>query len=128
MKISDLDLLGRLHDAAVIDITFDMSNNQSRSVTIRSTCHAAPWHEEWANKQVVLKLDEVICLRQKLTGVVTTESIDSVSSTISPELKKEISRLENSGGWNCWGNHFSISFNSGSHIEGICRSIDVELV
>jgi hypothetical protein len=125
MKIADLDMLGYLHDATVSSIKYEMGQGGARNVEIFCLCHRDSGYEEWNDKTIKVTLKETIILSHFLCGyTVGREEIDRWEWSLSPTMEDKIRKLEEIR-LNCAGIRFAVFFHTGSHIEGICREIDL---
>jgi len=128
MAVTDLSLLGYLHDSTVLEIKYDFSQRARRVVSFRIICHEESGYEAWSGKKINIALKDVIILNQTTYGaVIGREEINSWKSTVTLAVEQEVLRLEKAG-INCSGIRFLVTFHSGSHLEGICREINLDVL
>jgi hypothetical protein len=126
MEISDFRILAYLHDAMLLGVKYDASKKDRRSVALDVLCHAEAGYKDWAGKHIHIQLVDVLLFDHFVFGCVTSdEKIDSWQTHLSVRMDAEARRIEKSG-MSCSGHRFTITFHTGSYMEGICRSIIIE--
>jgi hypothetical protein len=126
MEITDTTLLSYLHDAVLTAIRYDASRRESRSVALEIQCHVDAGYEPWAGRRLNLLLEDIVMLRAVFCGfVVSKECLDGWYPRVSETMVAELKRLSDAG-LDCSGNLFTLTFSTGSYLEGVCRGIIVE--
>ncbi len=126
MEISDFRILAYLHDATLVGIKYDASKKTHRSLILEVICHVDAGYKDWAGKYLCIRLIDVLLLNHFVFGCVSgEEKIDSWQTTLSTGMDAEARRIEKSG-INCSGHRFTLTFHTGSCLEGIFRRIIIE--
>ncbi len=126
MRITDTDILAYLHDAKLLGLHYD-SSRSPRSVELELVCHSEAGYAPWDGKRLVLRLEDTTLLRMRICGFVASdEYIDSWYARISEEMEAELEPLGLMG-CDCAGMQFTLTFNTGAYIEGVCRGVFVVL-
>ncbi|MBI5723638.1 MAG: hypothetical protein HZA50_06750 [Planctomycetes bacterium] len=126
MPITDLHILNYLHDARVLHVTYCTEQSDDRSMVLSVICHPDSGYPVWDGKHLSIRLEAVFMLSFFVFGaVIGEETIDSWHPVISESMESEIQRHQKLG-YDCSGTRFTLSFHSGSFIEGLCRQIIVE--
>jgi len=126
MVITDPNTLEYLHDAVVLEITYDLRNKDSRSITLHVNCAPDAGYPAWNGKQLIIRLESVVLLSFSAFGAVTgNERVNSWTTIVSDAVDAELRRLQ-SRGVDCSGVRFAIAFQSGSVLEGLCHRITAE--
>ena len=126
MRIADLSMLDYLHDARVFHITYDLEREDDRSLILSVVCHPDSGYDAWNGKHLTVRLQGMVLLSLLAFGAVTgKERINLWSWGVSDSMESELNRLQEFG-IDCTGTRFTLAFQSGSVLEGLCRSIIVE--
>lgn len=90
-------------------------------------CNAAAGFADWDGRTLCVRLDDVVRFSLSAVGLISgLESVDSWTDRISETLEADILKMQ-SFGFDCTGIRFGVSFHSGSELEGLCRSISVDV-
>jgi hypothetical protein len=122
--VSTHEALDYLHDAEIREIRFEIVGGCRRYV-LRVTCHADAGSPTWDGRTLLITLEDVRLASHSVFGAVTAaEIIDSWKREVSPAMRGEVKRLEDTG-LRIGDEPFAITFHSGSHLEGVCGSVRV---
>jgi hypothetical protein len=126
MVITDPNILEYLHDAIVLEVTYDLKDKESRSMTLSVNCEPDAGYPAWNGKQLSIRLESVVLASFSVFGAVTgMEQINSWGTSVSEAMVSEIKRLQVAG-CDCSGVRFAVVFQSGSVLEGLCQRITAE--
>jgi hypothetical protein len=127
MELTDMALLEYLHDAVVLSISYRAEVIDCREILLRVTCDRESGYPTWEGQRLCVRLHDVIVANHYVFGAVTgQEQINAWGTRLSVSMGAEIQRIQ-AAGINCTGIAFSLTFHTGSHLEGMCRRLFVEL-
>ena len=126
MELTNTALLEYLHDAVALGINYRADNEDCRKIVFTIVCNPEAGYPEWDGKRLSVQLDDVVVANHYVFGAVTgEEQINAWNTKLSASMEAEVQRIE-AAGISCAGVRFSVTFHTGSHIEGICRRLLVE--
>ena len=127
MELTELEVLEYLHDGVVTAVVYRLDRGDCREFVVTVTCDPDAGHPPWAGRRIVVRLHDLVAAHHRVFGAVAgTERINSWGSQLSPSIAAELERLRSSG-FVADGQRFSIVFQSGSVLEGVCQRVFVEL-
>jgi hypothetical protein len=126
MVITNPNILEYLHDAIVLEVTYDLKDKESRSMMLSVNCEPDAGYPAWNGKQLSIRLESVVLLTFSAFGAVAgKERVNSWTATVSEAIDAELQRLQGLG-VDCSGVRFAVAFQSGSVLEGLCQRITAE--
>jgi hypothetical protein len=126
MELTDTSLLAYLHDSVVLSVSYQAEDRSCRSMAITVICDPEAGYPEWDGKRLSIQLNDVITANHYIFGaVIGDEQINAWGTKLSASMEAEVQRIETAG-ISCAGTRFSVTFHTGSHLEGICRRLFVE--
>jgi hypothetical protein len=128
MQSITLQELEWIHDCVLFDVVYDAAKDSVRSVKLTMDCPRDLGYAPWEGKKLVLFANDVWLMNHTARGgIAGLEIIDAIRSGISnatQESTKEARRL----GMQFPNVELSVSFTSGSEIEIICRTLEVDIL
>ena len=127
MELTEFEVLEHLHDAVVTAVAYRLDRGDGREFVVTATCDPDAGYPPWEGRRIVVRLNDLVVAHHRVFGAVAgTERINSWGSQLSPSIAAELERLRSSG-FVAAGQRFSIVFQSGSALEGVCKRVFVEL-
>jgi hypothetical protein len=127
MELTDVALLEYLHDAVVLGICYRAEEVDCREILLKVVCDRESGYPAWDGKRLCIRLRDVMVVNHYVFGAVTSqEQINTWGTRLSPSMEADIQRIRSTG-INCGGIAFSLTFHTGSLLEGMCRQVFVEL-
>lgn len=127
MQLTDLALLDYLHDAAVDTITYDVKDNGDRVVRIRAHVHPDCGYEPWNGRTLTVVMRRAVLFTSKLLGYTAGgDTISTFGEGVSSETERELERFR-AHGLGVPAIKLGLSFSSGSEMDIVCASVDVEV-
>lgn len=127
MELTELEVLEYLHDGVAISLEYRLGADDCREFVLSAICDPDSGYPMWEGKCIVIRLHDLVLANHFVVGAVAgRDQINSWSTQLSPSITAELQRLR-SAGLRAAGRPFSVTFHSGSLLEGICRRILVEV-
>jgi hypothetical protein len=125
MIVTDIQLLAFLHDAKCVEINWDCTSSNGRSIRLFVIADIEAGFSLWDGKALQISLCDVAAVRFTGWGFVTgDENVDSWQQGVSESLELECQALALRG-ISVPSLRFSISFRSGSTLEVVCSDVSV---
>jgi hypothetical protein len=126
MELAETEELEYLHDAVVTHVDYRFEAADCREILLLVTCNRDAGHPTWDGKPLLVRLHDLVLANHFVIGaVIGREQINSWDSQLSALMEAELDRRR-SAGITTEGQRFSITFHSGSLLEGVCQRIVVE--
>ena len=127
MVPTTLKELGWLHDSVVLSVSYDASQAAGRLVKLAIRCHPDCGHAPWAGKNLSIAAVNVAVLKHVLWGWVTEpETIDSIRPGVSRAVEESTVESKRMG-LLFPDLAFTVIFHSGSFLEVICQTLQVDI-
>ena len=127
MKPTTLEELGRLHDCDVTSIAYDISRAMGRTIRLTMTCPSDFGYPEQNGRTLVLVAEDVAFSQHATVYVAAPETIDALVPGVSPQLVELGAESRRRGASRFPAVEFTVVFNTGSSLEVVCRSLQVEI-
>lgn len=126
MRLEDGELLPYLHDAVLFDWRYDARTPGARTLVMMVQCNPDAGYEPWNDATLNLCARGVFLLRCTAWGFdLGQDTIDSWHEGVSNATASELGRLQAKGP-RPPKRLFTVTFHSGSCIELVCDSLEVE--
>lgn len=116
--------LDYLHDAKCIEVAWDCTRYEMRSIRIRVIVDHDAGFSAWDGKTLLITLSDVFAVRFSGWAVIGEECIDDWKQGVSDSLERDCEVLR-SKGIVLPPLKFLVSFRSGSELEVICSDMSV---
>jgi len=127
MRLEDGELLPYLHDAVLFDWQYDARDPGTRTLVMTVQCNPDAGYEPWNDATLNLCARGVFLLRCTAWGFCFgQDTIDSWHEGVSNATASELGRLQ-AKGLRVPKRLFTVTFHSGSCIELVCDSLEVEV-
>ena len=125
MELTNTEVLEYLHDAVVVRLVYEPLREDCRVLLLNVACDSHAGHPDWNGRNVLIRLHDIYLANHFVFGAVTgDEQINSWTDSVSASMGEMIERLPTAIGR---GIRFSVSFHSGSLLEGVCHRVFVDL-
>ncbi|PYP85682.1 MAG: hypothetical protein DMF61_16270 [Blastocatellia bacterium AA13] len=125
------DVLGQLaylHDSEVIEISYVLTDPNSRKVILNLKAHPDTGHQPWDDKPLRVTASGVYLLRCESWGhVLGNEAINAWSQGVSDDTRSQLA-VHTSRGLHVPELEFTVTFHSGSFLELVCETVSVEVI
>lgn len=123
---SDYRLLAFLHDAKCLEIIWDYTNSETKSIRVVVIGDSDCGYAAWEGKTLTITISDVVVSRFTSRGyALGDEIIDSWTQTVSDSFRRDCDFLLSTG-ISVPDLRFSITFQSGSVLEAACGLISIE--
>ncbi|HWE93676.1 MAG TPA: hypothetical protein VG269_06845 [Tepidisphaeraceae bacterium] len=127
MQPTTIEELAWLHDAILFDVVYDFSGDIGRSIKLSLRCHADSGYAPWNGRNLVVVAVNVAVTKSFIWGwVIGPETLDAIRPGVSGALRETTAEARRTGA-RLPSLEFTISFHSGSEIEVICESLQLDV-
>ncbi len=126
-KLEEFERLYCLHDAVVWSIEYAPrdANGDGRRLTMIVDCDPEAGYAPWDGRRLKVVLDDVAFLSCDFIGAITgLETIDAWR----PVASDSVEAMSKNWPVEFDGQRFGVCFHSGSEMDGICKSINVDVI